>query len=89
MILDIGFQRNFTRILQKLHKITHHSMKNKGSYIFKNLIGATQRKSRQKFEVNPCRIQKSKMQNYIVTYIMYIVIHCYYTCLLCNSKENH
>ena len=50
-----GFiEEDFLRIGQKLHKITHNSMKNRGSTpILTNLVGVHPRNSHTKFEANP------------------------------------
>ena len=45
---------DFLRIGQKLHKITHNSMKNRGSTpILTNLVGDHPRNIHTKFEANP------------------------------------
>ena len=53
MISDQWFYRR--RFAQKLHKITHNSMTNKGSTpIFTNLVRVHPRNIHKKFEANPC-----------------------------------
>ena len=50
-----GFIEDLLRIGQKLHKITHDSMKNRGSTpILTNLVGVHPRNIHTKFEANPC-----------------------------------
>ena len=47
-------EEDFLRIGQKLHKITHNSMKNRGSTpILTNLVGVHARNIHTKFEANP------------------------------------
>ena len=50
-----GFiEEDFLRIGQKLHKITHNSMKNRGStLILKILVGVNPRNIHTKFGANP------------------------------------
>ena len=49
------WSEDFLRIGQKLHKITHNSMKNRGSTpILTNLVGVHPRNNYTKFEANPC-----------------------------------
>ena len=50
-----GFIEDFLRIGQKLHKIAHNAMKNRGSSsILTNLVGVHPRNIQTKFEANPC-----------------------------------
>ena len=49
------YRTRFLRIGQKLHKITHNSMKNRGSTpILTNLVGVHPSNINTKFEANPC-----------------------------------
>ena len=58
------------RIGQKMHKITHNSMKNTGSTaILRNLVGVHQRNIHTKFEANPSSGSRKEVKNgYIVIY---------------------
>ena len=57
---------DFLRIGQKLHKITHYSINNRGSTpILTNLVGVHPRNIHTKFDANPCsgsrvEVQKTK-----------------------------
>ena len=52
------------RIGQKLHKITHNSMKNRGSTpILTNLVGVHPRNIHTKFEANPCSGLREEVEN--------------------------
>ena len=58
----------FLRIGQKLHKITHNSMKNRGSTpILTNLVEVRLRSIHPKFEANPCsglRVEVEKLKKF-------------------------
>ena len=64
-------EEDFLRIGQKLHKITHNSMKNKGSTpILRNLVGVHRRNIQQNLKQIRAAVseKKSKMGYYIVIY---------------------
>ena len=60
-----GFiEEDFLRIGQKLHKITHNSMKNRGStLILTNLVGVHPRNIHTIIEVNPCSGLREEVEN--------------------------
>ena len=59
-----GFIEDFLRIGQKLHKITHNFMKNRGSTsILTNLVGVHPRNIHTKFEANPCSGSRKEVNN--------------------------
>ena len=58
---------DFLRIGQKLHKITHNSMKNTGSTpILRNFVGVHQKNIHTKFEANPCSGSRKEVKNGIL-----------------------
>ena len=55
---------DFLRISQKLHKITHNSMQNRGStLILTNLVGIHTSNIHTKFEANPCSGLRKEVKN--------------------------
>ena len=63
MIMVSGFIEDFLRIGQKLHKITHNSMKNRSTPILTNLVGVHPRNIHTKFEANPCSGSREEVEN--------------------------
>ena len=63
-----GFiEEEFLRIGQKLHKITHNSIKNRDSTpILTNLVGVYIRNINTKFEANPCSSSREEVNNGIL-----------------------
>ena len=58
---------DFLRMGQKLHKITHNSIKNKGSTLtLTNLVGVHLRNIHTKFEGNPCSGSREEVNNGIL-----------------------
>ena len=58
---------DFLRIGQKLHKITHNSMKNRGSTtILTNLVAVHPRNTHTKFEANPCSCSREEVKHGIL-----------------------
>ena len=58
-----GFIEDFLRIGQKLHKISHNSMKNRGSNpILTNLVGVHPRNIHSEFEANPCSGSRGEVE---------------------------
>ena len=68
------WKKIFLRIGQKLHKITHNSIKKMGSTpILRNLVGVHQRNIHTKFEANPCsglREEVKKLKKFTPTTTM-------------------
>ena len=57
----------FLRISQKLHKITHNSMQNRGSTpILTNLVGIHTSNIHTKSEANPCSGSRKEVKNRIL-----------------------
>ena len=60
-------EEDFLRISQKLHKITHNSMQNRGSTtISTNLVGIHTSNIHTKFEANPYSGPRKEVKNEIL-----------------------
>ena len=60
-------EEDFLRISQKLHKITHNSVQNRGSTpILTNLVGIHTINIHTNFEANPCSGSRKEVKNGIL-----------------------